>query len=89
MLEYEVKELLLVHIFKESYYSNDYLNQKIAGLELGYMEIKDRPSTITHQTLCSNDHKLKQESTLFCIHNACTQLCTHTIMYQCSPQLKH
>ena len=61
MLEYETKELLIKHIQHESYYSLDYLNQQIAGIELGYMESRDRPSQISLSTLNSVDHKLKQE----------------------------
>ena len=48
-------------IKQEMYYSLDYLNQQIAGLELGYMESPDRPSQIAPATLSNNDHKLKQE----------------------------
>ena len=47
MLQYEVKELLIVHINQESFYTLDYLNQQIIGLELGYMESRDRPSLIS------------------------------------------
>lgn len=60
-LEYETKELLRQHIDKDMYYSLDYLNQQIMGIELGFMESRDRPSTITLATLHSSDHKLKQE----------------------------
>ena len=61
MLEYEAKELLKMHISVESYYTLDYLNEKIGGIELGYMESKDRPSKLSLPTLQSSDHKLKQE----------------------------
>lgn len=61
MLEYEAKELLKKHIDMESYYCLDYLNGKIGGIEMGYMESKDRPSKISLPTLRSTDHKLKQE----------------------------
>ena len=55
-----MKELLVQHVHVDGYYSLDQLNQKIVGLDLGYMEVKDRPSTITTTTLHSKDHKLKQ-----------------------------
>ena len=61
MLEYETKELIRQHINIDGYYTLDYLNQQIRGTELGYMEVKDRPSVISLNTLHSNDHKLKQE----------------------------
>lgn len=64
VLEYETKELLLQHIVEESFYTLEYLNQQIMGIELGYMEAKDRPSIITRSTLQSRDHKLKQEGTM-------------------------
>ncbi len=60
VLEYETKELLLIHIDQEKLYSLDHIKQKIDGLDLGYVETKDRPSTITTTTLHSKDHKLKQ-----------------------------
>ena len=61
MLEYETKELLKKHIDAECYYTLDYLNEKIGGIELGYMEKKDRPSMFSQPILRSTDHKLKQE----------------------------
>lgn len=69
MLEYETKELLKHHIGVECYYSLDYFNQQLVGLELGYMDSKDRPSSISANTLQGNDHKLKQEGTF---HVTCT-----------------
>ena len=61
VFEYETKELIVYHIEVEGYYSLELLNQKIVALDLGYMEAKDRPSTITTATLHSKDHKLKQK----------------------------
>lgn len=61
ILQYEVKEMLNVHIYQESFYTLDYLNQQIAGLELGYMESRDRPSLISSKTIHGTDHSLKQE----------------------------
>ena len=77
MLEYETKELLKYHIDEEAYYTLDYLNHQISGMELGYMESRNRPSTITLLTLRSGDHKLKQEGVYSyeeCMYG-CT--CTH------------
>ena len=73
MLEYETKELLICHIQQESYYTLEYLNQQIAGLELGYMESSDRPSLISYNTLhaYSTDHKLRQEGNVL--------LCNYTV----------
>lgn len=64
MLEYEIKELLKKHIDEEGLYTFDYFNQQLEGLELNYMESKDRPSLISISTLRSKDHKLKQEGIL-------------------------
>lgn len=61
MLQYEMKEMLNIHINKDSLYTLDYLNQQIVGLELGYMESRDRPSLISSKTLHGSDHSLKQE----------------------------
>lgn len=63
VLEYETKELLKQHILNDSLYTLDYLNQQIIGIELGYMESRNRPSTISLHTLNGVDHKLKQEGT--------------------------
>ena len=57
MLEYETKELLKHHIDEEAYFT-------LSGMELGYMESRNRPSTITLLTLRGGDHKLKQEGVL-------------------------
>ena len=55
--------MLLQHI--SSYYSVNYLNTQMAGLELGYMESKNRPSLVTMKTITSKCNKLKQEGTVF------------------------
>ena len=61
MLEYECKMLLRHLIESESYFSLEYLNHQISSMELGYMEVKDRPSIISINTLKSSDHNLKQQ----------------------------
>ena len=38
---------------------------QMAGLELGYMESKNRPSLVTMKTISSKCNKLKQEGTVF------------------------
>lgn len=87
MLEYETKELLVQHIDRESFYTLDYLNQQILGIELGYMEARNRPSTISLSTLRSADHKLKQEGILYNMFemvfsmNYCILLCTAAQMW--------
>ena len=60
-LQYEVKLMLRVMILIDEYFSLDYLNSRIANLELGHMESKDRPSLISIQTLQTSGHSLKQK----------------------------
>ena len=69
MLEYETKELLKQHIDEDGYYALEYFNEQLSGLELGYMESRDRPWHISLNTLRSKDHKLKQEGICITIIN--------------------
>ena len=59
-LQYEVKLMLNEMISSDSYFTLDTLNTRIENFELGYMEMKDRPTTITHKTLTSEGSSLKQ-----------------------------
>ena len=60
-LQYEVKLMLKSMIFTEEYFSLDHLNSRVANLELGHMESKDRPSFISVKTLQSSGFSLKQK----------------------------
>ena len=46
-LQYEVKLMLKAMISTDEYFLLNYLNSRVANLELGHMESKDRPSFIS------------------------------------------
>lgn len=59
-LQHEVKLLLQQFINHEHYFSLAQLNQSIEAFELGYSEVKDRPSIISQTTLNEKDGHMKQ-----------------------------
>lgn len=59
-LQYEVKLMLRKFILDDGYFTLEHLNDKIENMELGYMESKDRPSSIADITLKSQDSRLTQ-----------------------------
>lgn len=59
-LQYETKLLLRQLILSEHYFTLVDLNQQIDGLELGYTEVKNRPSPISANTIDEKDGLLKQ-----------------------------
>ena len=59
-LQYEMKLMLKKMIQIEKYFTLDSLNSRLISTELGYMEIKDKPTPITITTLTSSGHSLKQ-----------------------------
>jgi len=65
VLQYEVKLMLSHMIFTEEYFTIDYLNSKITNIELGHMEVKDRPSIISGNTLRTSGHSLKQKGMFY------------------------
>lgn len=64
-LQYEVKLKLKVMIRIEQYFSLDQFNSRLVSTELGYMEIKDKPTPISDVTLASSGHSLKQAGKLY------------------------
>ena len=50
-------------ITKNKYFTLDRLNTRLENMDLGYMEIKDRPTLISDATLTSSSTKLKQQGT--------------------------
>ena len=58
VLQYELKLLLLYCTREKRYFSLASLNEKLECVELGYMEAKNRPTTIAAKTLL--DTKLCQ-----------------------------
>ena len=84
-LQYEAKLMLNYMIFTEEYFTIDHLNSRIANLELGHMEVKDRPSLISGNTLRTSGHSLKQKGTLYTYGNAMQCMCTHNFeLFVCS-----
>ena len=47
-------------IREERYFTLEIFNSRLSALELGYMEVKDRPSLIAESTITSTGHTLKQ-----------------------------
>ena len=56
----EAKLLLKYMIKEECLFTLEWLNDKIREFELGYMEVKNRPTAIAKTVLDSNDHSLRQ-----------------------------
>jgi len=52
--------MLQIMINKERYFSLDYLNTQLENFELGYMEVRNRPSLISAKKFSSNGKTLKQ-----------------------------
>lgn len=59
-LQYEVKLMLRQFVYVKNYFSCDHLSTKLRNMDLGYMECKDRPTSITDKILKSTDNKLHQ-----------------------------
>lgn len=51
MLQYEAKLMLKQFIYQDHYFTLRQLNQLIESFELGYSEVKSRPSLISQATL--------------------------------------
>ena len=60
-LEYEVKLLLKTMICADRYFTVDDFNRRLVNIELGYMEISDRPTEITMAIISSSSNLLKQQ----------------------------
>ena len=60
-LAYEAKLMLVQMITKNKYFTLDQLNTRLENMDLGYMEIKDRPMLISDATFTSSSSKLKQQ----------------------------
>ena len=59
-LQYEVKLMLQVMITTENYFTLSQFNSRLENLDYGYMEIKDKPTVISLQTLNSQGNSLRQ-----------------------------
>ena len=56
-LQYEVKLMLIT---TENYFTLSQFNSRLENLDYGYMEIKDKPTVISLQTLNSQGNSLRQ-----------------------------
>jgi len=59
-LQYEVKLMLQVMIRAENYFSLNTFNSRLENIDYGYMEIKNKPTPLSLQTLNSDGNSLKQ-----------------------------
>lgn len=60
LLQYEAKLMLRQFIYDDHYFTLDQLNQQIEAFELGYSEVKSRPSLISQTSLDDGGNLLKQ-----------------------------
>ena len=61
ILQYESKLVLKHWILKECYISYRMFSQCLEGIELGYMEMDDRPTHITRLVLTNTEKNLEQK----------------------------
>ena len=61
VLQYETKLILQHCIMEEKYTSYEIFSQRLEGIELGYMEMDDRPTDITRAVLASGEKSLGQK----------------------------
>lgn len=59
-LQYEVKLMLAAMIQVDKYFTLNIFTSRLIATDLGYMEIKDKPTPFTMETLTSYGHSLKQ-----------------------------
>ena len=52
-------------VTEEHYFSVDLLNSRLATIELGYMETKDRPTPLDEHDISNSGHTLKQSGIVF------------------------
>ena len=59
VLQYEVK-LLLHYIIEKCFLTVQELNSRLENMDLGYMEVKNKPTLISVKTMNSDGNSLKQ-----------------------------
>ena len=59
-LQYEVKILIREMTHIEEYFTLDLFNTRLTTTELGYMEVKDRPTVLDEHKISSSGHTLSQ-----------------------------
>lgn len=60
VLQYETKVLLQHYVFEAKAISATILHELMESFEYGFMEVKNRPTSIERKTLRSKDNLLKQ-----------------------------
>lgn len=59
-LQYEVKILIKEMTRVEEYFTLDLFNTRLTTTELGYMEVKDRPTVLDDHKISNSGHTLSQ-----------------------------
>jgi len=73
-LQYEIK-LLLHNMTENSVFTLQDFNSRLENIELGYMEVKNKPTLIPVTTYNSDGNSLKQNGIIICPSNAHIQYC--------------
>ena len=68
VLQFEAKLLLRQFIHHDHYFALAQLNQQSEALELGFSEVINRPTPISHATLQEGDNHLKQSGKWLASH---------------------
>ena len=59
-LQYEVKLMLQVMIRVENYFTLNTFNSRLENIDYGYMETKNKPTSLSLQTINSDGNSLRQ-----------------------------
>lgn len=59
-LQYEFKLMLQVMTRTENYFTLDIFNSRLENTDFGYMEAKNKPTSLSSQTVSSDGNSLKQ-----------------------------
>lgn len=65
-LQYEVKLMLQVMINEEDYFTLDHLNTRIENVDLGYMEVNNRTTTVADHTLHARKSPSLKQNCMWC-----------------------
>ena len=59
-LQYEVKLMIQVMIREENYFTLNIFNSRLENIDYGYMEIKNKPTSLSLQNINSDGNSLRQ-----------------------------
>ena len=76
-LQYEAK-LVLKHVIAQHYMTYKTFADLLEGLELGYMEMDNKPTMIPSRVISSEDKHLGQKGTTMYMYNVYT--CIHVVL---------